>query len=94
MQRSNFPPEESLGRADISLSHARQKTPPNNDVITSSFVSSHKQVDPSTPPSHRHTKERIEVHSSSSNVSRSKVLDALDVSDRQSSFESEIYASF
>lgn len=73
-----------MGLADISLGHARQKIPPN--VVTGSFVPSPKHISPCTPRSHRRTKRRLETHSSSSNISKSAVLDALDVSERQSTF--------
>jgi hypothetical protein len=87
MGRNNIPSEESLGGANISLGHAKRKIPPN-DVITGSFIPSPIDLSPSTPHSRRRTKKRLESHSSSSNVGRSKVLDALDVSERQSTFES------
>lgn len=87
--RKNIPTEESLGGANISLGHAKRTIPPKNDVITSSFIPSPIDPSPSTPRSRRRTNKRLEVHSSSSNVGRrSKALDALDVSERQSTFES------
>ena len=89
MGRNNILLEESLGGANISLSHAKRKIPPNNDIITSSFIPSPIDVSPSTPRSRRRTQKRLEAHSSSSNVGGSKALDALDVSERQSTFESE-----
>ena len=76
------------GAANISLGHAKRKIPPNNDVITSSFIPSPIDISPNTPRSRRHTKKRLEAHSSNPNVDRSQVLDALDVSERQSPFES------
>ena len=82
--RKNIPTEESLGGANISLGHAKRTIPP-----TSSFIPSPIDPSPSTPCSRRRTNKRLEVHSSSSNVERrSKALDALDVSERQSTFES------
>ncbi|KAF8813363.1 hypothetical protein BYT27DRAFT_7006401, partial [Phlegmacium glaucopus] len=83
MSRYNGPLEESLGLADISLSHARQKTPLNNDDFTSSFIPSPIHIAPCTPRSRRRAKKGLEAHSSSSNISKSAVLDALDVVERQ-----------
>ena len=89
MGRNNVPLEESIGGANISLGHAKRKIPSNNDVITSSFIPSPIDVSPNTPTrSWRRRKKIPEAHSSGSNVGRSKVLDALDVSERQSTFES------
>ena len=88
MRKNNIPLEESLGGANISLGHAKRKIPPSNDVVTSSFIASPIDISPSTPKSRRRTKRRLEEQSSSSNDGRSKVLDALDVSERQSTFES------
>ena len=88
MQISSISLEGSLERADISLEHAKRRIPPKNDVITSSFVSRPEHINPSTPYSRRQTKRRVEAQPSSSNVSRSKVLDALDVSERQLTFGS------
>ena len=88
MGRNNTPFGESLGGANISLGHAKRKIPPNNNVITRSFIPSPIDVSPSTPRSRRRTQKKLEAHSSSSDVGRSKALDALDVSERQSTFES------
>jgi hypothetical protein len=85
MGRNNIRMEESLGGANISLGHAKRRIPPKNE---SSFIPSPIDPSPSTPRSRRRTNKRLEVHSSSSNVRRSKALDALDVSERQSTFES------
>ena len=82
MRRNNIPLEGKLGGANISLGHAKRQIPPNNDLITTSFIPSPIDVSPSTPGSRTRTKQRLEAHSSSFNVGRSKVLDALDVSER------------
>lgn len=89
MGRNNIPLEDGLGGANISLGHAKRKIPPSNGLITSSFIPSPIDISPGTPRSPRRTKRRLETYSSSSNDGRSKVLDALDVSERQSTFESE-----
>ena len=88
MQRCNVPLEQRSGLADISLGHARQKIPPSKDVFTSSFIPSPIHISPCTPRSRSRTKRRLEAHSSSSNTSKSAVLDALNISERQSAFES------
>ena len=75
--------KEGLGGANISLGHAKRKIPPNDGLKMSGFIPSPIDIFPSTPPSRRRKKRRIEEeHSSSSNVGGSKVLDALDVSER------------
>ena len=94
MGRNNIPLEEGLGCANISLGHAKRKIPPNNNLITSSFIPNPKDVSTSTRRSPRRTKRRLEAHSSGSDVGGSKVLDALDVSERQSYFRKWIYAPF
>ena len=88
MKRNNIPLEEGLGCANISLGHAKRKIPPNDDLLMSSFIPSPIDISTATPRSPRRTKRRLEAHSSSSDVGGSKVLDALDVSERQSTFES------
>ena len=88
MRRNNIPLDQSLGGANISLGHAKRRIPPNNDVIASSFIPSPIDVSPSTPRSRRRTQKRIQAYSSSSDVGRSKAIDVLDVSERQSTFES------
>ena len=94
MGRNNIPLEEGLGCANISLGHAKRKIPPNDDLLTSSFIpnptvnKSPLDISTATPRSPRRTKRRLEAQSSSSDVGGSKVLDALDVSERQSTFES------
>ena len=94
MKRNNIPLEEGLGCANISLGHAKRKIPPNDDLLTSSFIPNPIDISTATPRSPRRTKRRLEAHSSGSDVGGSKVLDALDVSERQSYFRKWIYAPF
>ena len=84
MQKHNDPLQERLRLADISLSHARRKTSSNKDSFTTSFVPSPKHIAPCTPRSRRHTRKMLEAPSSRSDISKYAVLDALDVSERQS----------
>ena len=93
-QKHSIPREENLGRADILFAHARREVPPNSDILGSSFVPSPIHISPCTPRSRRRIKKRLKAcpSTSSSNISRSAVLDALDVSERWSTFKVDVCA--
>ncbi|KAF8969135.1 hypothetical protein BDZ97DRAFT_266016 [Flammula alnicola] len=76
---------------DIDLAHAKQKIPLDDMTYKKCFIPSPVHISPSTPRSHKRTRKSDE-HTSSSSASRSEVLDALDISERQSSCRGTICA--
>lgn len=69
----------SFGAENIDLAHARQKIPVD-DIISRSYIPSPIRVSPSTPRSHKRTRE---AHTSSSGTRHSQGLEALDTLERQ-----------
>ncbi|KAF8183409.1 hypothetical protein BJ912DRAFT_1144857 [Pholiota molesta] len=75
----------ALGKSsaqDIELAHARKKIPLDDAVSVRSFIPSPIHVTPRTPPSYNRARTRAsEMHISSPGARRSKVLDAVDLSE-------------
>jgi hypothetical protein len=73
-----------LERSNIDLAHARQKTDTSPNHGISSFIPSPTRFSPCTPKSRKSRLMLMQQHSSGGSSSqRSKVIDALDTSDRE-----------
>jgi hypothetical protein len=77
----------ALGRSsaqDIELAHARKKIPLDDTASMRSFIPSPIHVTPRTPRSYNRARTRAsEMHIPSPGAHRSKVLDAVDLSESQ-----------
>ncbi|KAF8150883.1 hypothetical protein B0H34DRAFT_155043 [Crassisporium funariophilum] len=91
-EKPNSNQTTNSGIADITLAHAKHRRQSKEDANIATFVPSPVRVAPCTPRSARQ-RRRLEAHTSSSNASKSQVLEALDTSERQHALTESIYAS-